>query len=144
MGSSIARIMNSKIIQITSKETLPIRHQVMWPTKPLDYVKLPNDDKGLHYGLFLDDTLISIVSLFIKDEEAQFRKFATLENYQGKGYGSLLLNEIIQVAGKKSLKRIWCNARTNKMDYYKKFGMVVTDSTFRKGGLDYVIMERIF
>ncbi|WP_299317042.1 GNAT family N-acetyltransferase [uncultured Maribacter sp.] len=136
--------MNSKIIQITSKETLPIRHQVMWPTKPLDYVKLNNDNEGLHYGLFLDNTLISIVSLFIKDEEAQFRKFATLENYQGKGYGSLLLNEIIQVAGKKSLKRIWCNARTNKMDYYKKFGMVVTDSTFRKGGLDYVIMERIF
>jgi GNAT superfamily N-acetyltransferase len=136
--------MNSKIIQITSKETLPIRHQVMWPTKPLDYVKLNNDDKGLHYGLFLDNTLISIVSLFIKDEEAQFRKFATLENYQGKGYGSLLLNEIIQVAGKKSLKRIWCNARSSKMDYYKKFGMVVTDSTFRKGGLDYVIMERIF
>ena len=141
MGSSIARIMNSKIIQITSKETLLIRHQVMWP---LDYVKLANDNKGLHYGLFLNNTLISIVSLFINDGEAQFRKFATLENYQGKGYGSILLNEIIQVAGKKSLKRIWCNARTNKMDYYKKFGMVVTDSTFRKGGLDYVIMERIF
>ena len=136
--------MTTKIIEITADETLPIRHQVMWPNKPIDYVKLPNDNEGLHFGLFLDKKLISVISLFINDGEAQFRKFATLENYQGKGYGSILLNEIIQVAGKKSLKRIWCNARTNKMDYYKKFGMVVTDSTFRKGGLDYVIMERIF
>ncbi len=144
MGRSITGIMNPKIIQITSKETLQIRHQVMWPNKPIDYVKLPNDNEGLHFGLFLDKKLISVISLFINDGEAQFRKFATLENYQGKGYGSILLNEIMQIADKQSLKRIWCNARRNKSEFYRKFGLVATNTIFIKGDVDYEIMERIF
>lgn len=136
--------MTTKIIEITADETLPIRHQVMWPNKPFDYVKLDNDNEGLHFGLYLDKELISVISLFIMDSEAQFRKFATLENYQGKGYGSILLNEIIHIADKQSLKRIWCNARRNKSQFYRKFGMKATNNIFIKGGLDYVIMERIF
>ncbi|MGO4921117.1 GNAT family N-acetyltransferase [Maribacter spongiicola] len=136
--------MTTKIIEITADETLPIRHQVMWPNKPFDYVKLDNDNEGLHFGLYLDKELISVISLFIMDSEAQFRKFATLENYQGKGYGSILLNEIIHIADKQSLKRIWCNARRNKSQFYRKFGMEATNNIFIKGGLDYVIMERIF
>ncbi|WP_324027540.1 GNAT family N-acetyltransferase [Maribacter sp. BPC-D8] len=135
--------MNPKIIQITSKETLPIRHQVMWSTKPLDYVKLPNDHEGLHYGLILGNELISVISLFINDGEAQFRKFATLENYQGKGYGSLLLNEIMQISANQSLTRIWCNARQNKTDFYIKFGMTITEKTYVKSGIDFVVMEKI-
>ena len=143
MGSTIL-FMTTKIIEITADETLPIRHQVMWPTKPLDYVKLNNDNEGLHFGLFIDKKLISVISLFINDGEAQFRKFATLENYQGKGYGSILLNEIMHIADKQSLKRIWCNARRNKSEFYKKFGLVATNTIFIKGDVDYEIMERIF
>ncbi|WP_243835372.1 GNAT family N-acetyltransferase [Maribacter spongiicola] len=136
--------MSLKIIEITSQQTLSIRHQVMWPTKPLDYVKLPNDNEGLHYGLVLCNELISVISLFINDGEAQFRKFATLENCQGKGYGSLLLNEIMQIAANQSLTRIWCNARQNKTDFYTKFGMTITEKTYVKGGIDFVVMERVF
>ncbi|APQ18911.1 GNAT family N-acetyltransferase [Maribacter hydrothermalis] len=135
--------MNPKIVQITSQETLPIRHEVMWPTKPLDYVKLPKDDEGLHYGLFVNNELISVISLFINDGEAQFRKFATLKKHQGKGYGSTLLNEIMRIASEESLNRIWCNARQNKSDFYTKFGMIITDETYVKGGIDFVVMERI-
>ncbi|MEP2237196.1 MAG: GNAT family N-acetyltransferase [Maribacter sp.] len=142
MSNLLLSNMSHKIIEITSQQTLPIRHQVMWPNKPLDYVKLINDDNGLHYGLVLNNEIISVISLFIDDGEAQFRKFATLTNHQGKGYGSLLLNEIIQVAIKKSVSKIWCNARVSKLKYYQKFQMMPTDHTFVKGGIDYVIMER--
>ncbi len=116
----------------------------MWPNQPLEFVKLPEDDKGLHYGLFVDDQLTSIISLFINGKEAQFRKFATLEDYQGQGFGSMLLNEIMQIAHTKKIKRIWCNARQNKSDYYTKFNMTKTNTTYVKGGIDFVIMERIF
>lgn len=134
----------SRIAEITAKETLLIRHQVMWPDRSIDYVKLPNDDQGKHFGLFINDQLISVISLFIVDQEAQFRKFATLSEHQGKGYGSLLLKHIMNVAAEQNIQKIWCNARMDKSDYYKKFGLTLTHETFDKGGINYVIMERTF
>ena len=35
-----------KIIEITAEETIFIRHKAMWPNKPIDYVRLANDDEG--------------------------------------------------------------------------------------------------
>lgn len=132
------------IKQITPQETISIRHKVMWPNKLIDYVKLPNDYKGRHLGLFINDTLISVISLFVENNEAQFRKFATLKEHQGKGYGTLLLNEIMHMAKRENLSRIWCNARVNKKTYYAKFGMIETHTEFRKEGVQYIIMERYF
>ena len=133
-----------RIVQITSEETLSIRHKVMWPNKPIDYVQLPNDFEGRHFGYFKNDILISVISLFVENNEAQFRKFATLKEFQGKGFGSELLNELMRISAKEQLSKIWCNARINKIDYYSKFGMKETNNQFIKGGISYVIMERIF
>jgi predicted GNAT family N-acyltransferase len=133
-----------RIVQITSEETLSIRHKVMWPNKPIDYVQLPNDAEGRHFGYFKNDELISVISLFVENNEAQFRKFATLKEYQGKGFGSDLLNELMLISVKEQLSKIWCNARINKIAYYSKFGMIETNNKFIKGGIGYVIMERIF
>ena len=84
--------MTIEIREIKAEDTWPMRHKVMWPDQPLDYVILPQDEEGLHYGLFKEDKLISVISLFINQEEAQFRKFATATEAQGKGYGSALLH----------------------------------------------------
>lgn len=135
--------MQIKILEITPGETLSIRHQVMWPDRSLEYVMLPNDDQGKHYGLFIDNQLISVISLFIVNQEAQFRKFATLSEHQGQGHGSTLLNYIMQLAAEQDLRRIWCNARVDKSGYYEKFGLKPTKETFNKGGIAYVIMEKI-
>lgn len=133
-----------KIAEITSEETIPIRHEVMWPNKPIDYVRVPNDDKGKHFGLFINDKLIAVISLFVENDEAQFRKFACLVEYQGKGYGTLLLKHVINMANQNKLNKIWCNARIDKAYYYAKFGMARTNEEFVKGGIEYVIMEKTF
>ncbi len=130
------------IKEISSEETWPIRHKAMWPNESFDYIKLPADEKGLHLGLWVKDTLVSVVSIFIENEVGQFRKFATLVEEQGKGYGSQLLHYLMEVAKKRQVKRIWCNARITKTDYYAKFGMEITTTKFVKNGMDYVVMER--
>lgn len=134
--------MSLKILQISPERTLEIRHKVMWPDKSIDYVKLPNDENGEHFGLFTDDKLISVVSLFIENDKAQFRKFATLGDDQGKGYGTILLQEVFRIVQEKGLKTIWCNARVSKINFYMKFGMLATPKRFDKGGIEYVIMEK--
>jgi len=133
-----------EIRQVSSLDVLPIRQKVMWPAKPIEYVKLPNDDAGEHFGLFLGDQMISIISLFMKDGEVQFRKFATLREFQGCGYGTLLLKKIIDISQHNGVNRIWCNARVEKSDFYKKFGLNPTNKQFQKGGVEYVIMEKTY
>lgn len=136
--------MSIEIREINPEDTLDLRHRVMWPDHPMDFIKLPEDPDGIHFGLFKNDQLISIVSLFIKGNEAQFRKFATEKNEQSKGYGSQLLFFLMEYASKKNIKRIWCNARKNKTDFYKKFGLERTNITYIKGGLDFIVLEHFF
>ncbi|RFB14741.1 GNAT family N-acetyltransferase [Bacillus sp. HNG] len=135
--------MKTTITTIDKEKAWEVRHKVMWPDKDFDYIKLEDDDIGIHYGLFEEDKLISVISLFINHDEAQFRKFATLQHEQSKGYGSLLLDFVINEAKNQGLNRIWCNARENKMDFYKKFGLKETNHRFTKGGKYYVIMEKV-
>lgn len=131
-----------EISEIAASQTWPLRHEVMWPNMPFDYVKVAGDKDALHYGLWKGEELLTVVSLFIKGEEAQFRKFATKNSEQGKGLGTAILNHVISEAKSKGVKRLWCNARTDKTKFYEKFGLAKTKETFTKGGIDFVILER--
>lgn len=133
------------ISSITSVETLPIRHQVLWPSKPIDYVRLNNDEEGNHYGLYLNDVLVSVISVFVKNGEAQFRKFATLEAHQGKGYGSMLFEYMLKALEEQGVYRIWCNARLDANEFYKRFGFKnASDQVFYKGDIGYTVMEKLY
>ncbi len=133
-----------KIREISAQETYDLRHRVMWPNKPEKYVALENDAKGIHFGLSKDSRLISVVSLFITNDGAQFRKLATEKSEQGNGYGTLLLNHLMAIITNRKIKKIWCNARADKTSFYERFGMQPTSKTFTKGGIDYIIMEKIY
>ncbi|WP_184663093.1 GNAT family N-acetyltransferase [Texcoconibacillus texcoconensis] len=130
-----------EIKKISKQQAWDIRHVVMWPDKDYEYIKLKDDDEGFHYGLYIDGVLVSVVSLFPNGEKAQFRKFATLKEYQGKGYGTKLLQYVFDEASRLGVKKLWCNARIDKSAFYEKFGLQVTNCTFEKSGIEYVIME---
>lgn len=132
------------IKEIKPSDTWQIRHQVMWPDLPFEFVQLAEDDLGLHFGFFINEKLVSIVSCFISNDEMQFRKLATLEEYQGKGVASALLNFIFELAKEKGIKKIWCNARSNKTSFYEKFKMKTTDQKFVKSEQEFIIMEILF
>lgn len=134
--------MEIKVIE--ASETWPLRHKVMWPSKPLDFVVLPNDEEGLHFGLFEKDILVSVVSLFINGQEGQFRKFATDDYFQGRGYGTKLLNHLIAEAKRLNIRSLRCNARMTAIEFYQRFGMKVASDIIRKNGKDYVMMELDF
>jgi len=132
------------IEEVNLEEVLIIRHEVMWPNKPFDYVKLPNDKSGKHFGLRIDRKLVSIVSVFENDNKIQFRKLATIIEFQGNGYGTKLIQHIIELGAQQKCISIWCNARVEKTGFYLKFGFKETKNRFKKGGVDYVIMEKTF
>ena len=132
-----------EIKEIPYQDTWDLRHRLMWPNEPFSFVQLPEDPGGIHYGLFVENILTAIVSVFIKGKEAQFRKFATLSSEQGKGYGTSLINYMMVQLAAKGVERVWCNARVNKTDYYQRFGMIKTTTTYSKRGIDFVILEKL-
>lgn len=127
---------------ISPEETWELRHKVMWPDKNLDYIKLKDDKQGRHFGLFIDEELVSVISIFVEADEVQFRKFATLENLQGKGYGTMLLQFVMKEAKKLGAKRLWCHARKSKIDFYKRFGLEESGEILSKDGFEYAMMSK--
>ena len=128
--------------EISAEACWPIRQEVMWPDKGIDFVKLEKDESAIHYGLFLNQKLSSIISLFIEKDQAQFRKFATLKKEQGRGLGSKLLSFLLKEIEKYPVQRIFCNARIERLSYYEKFGLKKTKTVFEKAGRRYIIMEK--
>ncbi|ASV32316.1 GNAT family N-acetyltransferase [Maribacter cobaltidurans] len=131
------------IKSVSAETTWPIRHEVMWPELPMDFVKLENDSKGKHYAIFVNDNIVSCISLFIEGDSAQFRKLATTPQHQRKGCASALINHVKMVCYQDNIKRLWCNARVDKANFYENFGMAKTNKFFTKAGLEFVIMEGI-
>lgn len=132
------------ISEVPYQDVLTLRQQVMYPDRDIDFVRLPDDDLGLHIGVYEDDRLISVVSIFLDRGEVQFRKLATLSDMQNRGYASSLMQWLIDYANDVKVSRIWCNARITAVGLYEKFGYKKTDNVFSKNGHDYIIMERLF
>jgi len=132
------------IKRINAEQTWELRHKVMWPDKDIGYVKLADDLSGIHYGLYVEQELVSVISLFINNNIVQFRKFATASIKQGAGFGTKLLNYAIAEADKMGAKAIWCHARTEKMPFYRKFGLYEEGEEFERDEKRYIKMTRTF
>src|SRR5688500_9592434 len=125
---------------VSLNEVWAMRQTVMYPHESIDFVKLEDDDQGMHLGLYDYGELVSVVSVFEKEGSVQFRKVATKTNWQGKGYGSTLLKHVMDWARRNGKKNIWCNARLSATGIYKKFGMQAVGMPWQKYGLDFIKM----
>lgn len=124
---------------IQAEYTLPLRHAVLWPDKPFDYVRLPDDDTGYHLGGFIEGRLVAVISLFIDPTTAtaRFRKFATEPTFQRQGIGTQLLQHVIEYAREAGATKLWCDARLTAADFYKRFNMQPEGDVFYKGPIPY-------
>lgn len=125
-------------------QVIEIRHRVMYPDMDKSIVILPDDDRGIHIGYYKNERPVSVVSIFLNNGELQFRKLATLEEFQKQGYASQLIRWIMDYARDMQFARVWCNARTGKTDYYRKFGFEPVGQPFERDGHEFIIMEKRF
>ncbi|WP_420151197.1 GNAT family N-acetyltransferase [Spirosoma sp.] len=135
------------IRSIKPEQTYPLRHSVLWPDKPFEYVKIENDDEGFHFGAFRDEELVAVISLFIDDKEAspveaRFRKFAARPDLQRQGIGTKLLNHVIAEARRLGATSLWCDARLDAAAFYRRFGMEAVSEIFYKGPIPYARFSR--
>ena len=125
---------------IAPADTYALRHQVLWPDKPLEYVRIEDDDAGYHFGAFQGEELVAVISLFVAPPEARFRKFATRPDCQRRGIGTALLRHVLGEARRRGATRLWCDARRDSAPFYARFGMQPEGDVFYKGPVAYARM----
>jgi GNAT superfamily N-acetyltransferase len=130
------------IREVNADDLMDIRHLVLWPDKPREFVKVPEDERGTHFGLYFNGTLVSVISLFAEDRSVRFRKFATLPAYQGKGLGSKLLQHALSYAQTHGCERMWCDA-PDALGFYERFGFQKFSEPFFKEHIEYYKIERM-
>ena len=130
---------------------LGIRQTVLWPDKALSSLRVAGDENALHFGCFLgrklseeklENKLVSVASIYMTQNTARLRKFATLADYQHQGIGSTLLSYIVDVIGTKDVSYFWCDARASATLFYEKFGMQKEGDIFYKSAIPYYRMSK--
>jgi GNAT superfamily N-acetyltransferase len=134
--------MKLSIEQIRPELTWYLRQKVLYPAQKLYEMEMDEDHDGMHFGAFTDNKLVAVVSLFNKNGDFQFRKFAVEPFYQGKRIGNELLAYITQFAKAENGKRLWCNARLSAVGFYLKSGFEQTNTFFSRNGFDYQVLEK--
>ena len=128
---------------IEATATYALRHAVLWPGQPLAYVQLPDDAVGQHFGAFVGEELVAVISLFVAaDRVARFRKFATAPAWQGRGLGSVLLRHVVAAARAQGAHVLWCDARQATLPFYQRFDLVAEGAVFYKGDQPYLRLSR--
>lgn len=130
-------------MEITAEQTLPIRHQVLWPEQSVEFCRVPDDADGLHYGVYEGGVLVCVASVFIAGDQARLRKFATLPEYQGKGIGTAVIEYILAELKGNNVRGFWCDARESAGGFYHRFGMAAEGERFYKGDVPYFKMAMI-
>jgi predicted GNAT family N-acyltransferase len=130
-----------EIRTITWEQTIPLRHCVLWPNKPVEYCHVDGDTDGLHFGAFINGVLICVASVYLNKNKARLRKFATDTGYQNQGIGSKMLKHIIMFLKNSSTEFFWCDARESALGFYERFDMLKCSKRFYKSDIPYFKME---
>ena len=131
-----------KIERLTVEEVLPVRHEVLWPDKPLSFCKLDDDNEGEHFGIRMNGLVVCIASTFTKNNEVRLRKFATRHKFQGKGLGSSMLKFLINKYQKEGYAKFWFDARESAIPFYQKFGFSTEGEKLFKSQVPYFKMTK--
>ena len=129
------------ILEVCWQDTIPIRHQVLWPHKSPDFCKVKGDEEAKHYGAYIEGQLVSVASVYINGGKARLRKFATLSDFQRRGIGSQLISHVIERLKSEQVSYFWCDARSSALDFYMRFGMSPFGDKFYKSDISYFKMS---
>lgn len=125
--------------QITAAETVPLRHAVLRPGRPLETALFSGDDSAstTHFGAFRNGQLLCVASLFeaqLPEEPSvaaiQLRGMATAPEAQRTGLGRALVLGCVRFARENGARLLWCNARVYASGFYSKLGFEIVGNEF--------------
>jgi GNAT superfamily N-acetyltransferase len=144
-----------KIEKIPTKQTYSIRQEVLRKGKPIETCYFDGDNLAStnHFGIFIDKHLTGIVSVFHNNNatfsnkhQFQLRGMAILPDFQNKGIGKLLIEEVEKEIFSKQKNEIliWFNARKSAVPFYERLHYHLIDNPFEVAEIGtHYIMHKI-
>ncbi|MBQ21721.1 MAG: GNAT family N-acetyltransferase [Flavobacteriales bacterium] len=128
-------MINSSVKIITTKETYPLRLEVLWQHKnSLDECKLDIDDltTTFHVGAYKNGEIVAI-GTFLQQQNEKFeatnqyrlRAMASSPKVRGENFGKLLIEFAIEELKNRKVDLLWCDARKVALGFYEKMGFKI-------------------
>ena len=128
------------------KDYFDLRYRILRKplNRPLGSEKNEGDSTGIHFALYENNKLVAIARLDSSDEETmQVRFVAVEENWQGKGFGKLIMNATEQKAVELKAKKMILHARENAVAFYSRLEYELIEKSHNLFGLvQHYLMEK--
>lgn len=120
------------VVVVKPFDCIDLRSRILRPGQNIDLCHFPEDhfESTFHLGISDDNTIVCN-GTFIKNMNPIFSEFknqyrlrgmATDFNYQGQGFGRILLKKAEEILFEKNCELLWCNAREGAFQFYEKCG----------------------
>ena len=126
-----------KIIKPANKKELEDYYHLRWLVLRKPWNKEPgterdqSDAAAVHFMAVIDDKPIGVARLhYNSEQEAQLRYMAIHEDFQQKGIGKALLDEIEKEAKSNGAKELILHARGYAVNFYKKNNYLVVEKSY--------------
>lgn len=132
-----------EVTWVDAKATLTnIRQQVFVKEQnvPLD-LELDEHDPYCIHLLAYDANGVAVGTARLLPD-GHIGRMAVLAEHRGKGIGSRLLTDIVNLAKAKGLREVALNAQTKAVTFYKKHQFHIVGEEFMEAGIAHVEMQR--
>ena len=148
-------IENLKLINVDLTEIRKVRKKVLYKNLSDDFSIYDSDNLSTtkHFGLLDSGNILSVMTIIDKIlifkqgyKSLQIRGMATLERFQKRGYGTILLKKAISnIDHQNNYDFIWCNARKDAIRFYtiNNFTPVGDEFTINKIGIHKLLYRKI-
>jgi predicted GNAT family N-acyltransferase len=128
---------------IEAEETWELRKKILRSQSNNEDYKFTSDldPTCFHLGYKIQDRIIAIGSFYFESHKEldsgnpyRLRGMATDFDFQGQGYGEIVLLKSFEVLNSKKCDLLWCNARIRAESFYAKLGFHVKGEIFKIEG----------
>ncbi len=134
-----------RVIRISTEQCMDLRTRILRPGQDIKHCQYNEDNNPttFHLGVIDGDihknNKIICNGTFMQMDHVLFpntqnayrlRGMATDKNYQGKGLGTLLLQESFKILKTRGCDLLWCNAREKAFLFYERSGFKTIGDMF--------------
>jgi len=121
---------------------LEIRREVFIVGQNVDpALEIENEEKCTHYLIFLNERPIGTARWRETEKGIKLERFAILSAYRNRGYGTVILEKVLQDIFPKG-RKIYLHSQLKAVPYYQRQGFVKTGNVFQEAGIDHYLMVK--
>lgn len=123
-------------------EVLKIRTEVFIEEQDVDSILEYDDDNynSTYYLLKTSDGFVATCRYRLTNKGIKIERFAVLKIFRNKGYGKVLLKYVLNDISNLN-KKIYLHSQMDSVNFYKKFGFIISGDIFQEAGIDHFLMK---